>query len=185
MRGMSGWDVFWRMRSRCPGRLWQRDCTRPVALVNIGGAFDTAEVYWRESLRIARQHRSTNQMARALFGLGGIAAHRGDYVLARDQFREGLALERDEASLPDVAEALAAVARIESILGEPLPSREHFEQARVIQRRLDDPWESAFVLHALAEQARDEQDLERAQALEDEAFAQWTRSGSRMGSGRR
>jgi tetratricopeptide (TPR) repeat protein len=120
-------------------------------------------------------------MARALFGLGGIAAHRGDYVLARDQFREGLALERDEASLPDVAEALAAVARIESILGEPLPSREHFEQARVIQRRLDDPWESAFVLHALAEQARDEQDLERAQALEDEAFAQWTRSGSRMG----
>ena len=178
---MSGWDVFWRMRSRCPGRLWQRDCTRPVALVNIGGAFDTAEVYWRESLRIARQHRSTNQMARALFGLRGIAAHRGDYVLARDQFREGLALERDEASLPDVAEALAAVARIESILGEPLPSREHFEQARVIQRRLDDPWESAFVLHALAEQARDEQDLERAQALEDEAFAQWTRSGSRMG----
>ena len=93
--------------------------------MNIGGAFDTAEVYWRESLRIARQHRSTNQMARAMFGLGGIAAHRGDYVLSRDQFREGLALERDEASLPDVAEALAAVARIESILGEPLPSREH------------------------------------------------------------
>jgi predicted ATPase/DNA-binding XRE family transcriptional regulator/Tfp pilus assembly protein PilF len=145
------------------------------------GAFDVAQGYLLDSLRVARDNRSTDHIVRALFGLGSVAAHQGDYAAAQEYFREGLALDRNDGILPDVAEALVALARIESIQGEPSLSRTHFEEAVAIQRRLGDAWGLAYVLNELGQQARDDHELERAQALEEEAHALWTQSGSRMG----
>jgi transcriptional regulator with XRE-family HTH domain len=70
---------------------------------------------------------------------------------------------------------------IESMQGESEAAVAHFEEAIAIERRLGDAWGQAYVLNDLAQHERDHHQLERAQALEEEAHALWVRSGSRMG----
>jgi tetratricopeptide (TPR) repeat protein len=135
----------------------------------------------RASLRLASEHRSSNHQARALFGLGSIATHLGEYPDARAYFQDGLSRERDDSILPDVVEALVSLAHIESMQGESQVAVDHFEEAVAIKRRLGDAWGQAYVLNDLAQHARNNRELERAQSLEEEAHALWAQSGSRMG----
>jgi predicted ATPase/DNA-binding XRE family transcriptional regulator len=145
------------------------------------GEFEKARDDLLESLRLAREHGSTNPQARALFGLGSVATHLGDYALARAYFQDGLSLARDHRILADVSEALVSFAHIESMQGESQLAVAHFEEAIAIQRQLGDAWGQAYVLNDLAQHARNQRELERAQKLEEEAHALWVQSGSRMG----
>jgi predicted ATPase/DNA-binding XRE family transcriptional regulator/Tfp pilus assembly protein PilF len=145
------------------------------------GAFDTAHDDLLESLRLARENGSATHQARALFGLGSIQTHLGNYAQACAYFQDGLSCERDYHILPDVAEALVSLARIESMRGESQWAVAHFEEAVAIERRLGDAWGQAYVLNDFAQFARDNGELERAQVLEEEAHALWVQSGSRMG----
>ena len=95
--------------------------------------------------------------------------------------RTGSRASATDAILPDVAEALDSLAHIESMQGESQLAVAHFEEAIAIERKLGDAWGQAYVLNDLAQHARDNGELERAQGLEEEAHALWVQSGSRMG----
>jgi hypothetical protein len=58
------------------------------------GAFDAGRSDLARSLPLSLENGSTNHQARALFGLGSIATHLGNYAQARAYFHDGLSRTR-------------------------------------------------------------------------------------------
>jgi tetratricopeptide (TPR) repeat protein len=129
---------------------------------------------------MSREHASPIHTARALFGLGDVLEHQGDYDQAAAYLREGVPLGR-EAALADTARALLTLARVEDIRADTAQAALHREEALEVSRRMGDPWSLAFVLNDLGAHARRAGELGRAEALLAESQTLWGETGTRMG----
>jgi predicted ATPase/class 3 adenylate cyclase/ribosome-binding protein aMBF1 (putative translation factor) len=145
------------------------------------GAFGRARDLHQHSLDLALKHDDVPRAVRALYGLGDVSLHHGEYEAAERYLERGLAWGRGMGPNSGLAEALISLATIAEARGEPDVANERLEESLGIQRALGDKWGIAFALNELGQRVRRQGELERAQSIHEESYELWRQSGTRMG----
>ena len=133
--------------------------------------------YWREgrqhleaALRRDTAQKPTDVRARALLGIGVLAANMGDHVAARGYYEECLNIRRqlgDKQGVGSVALALGNIAREE---GDFAATHRWYAESLEVARSLEDAWFIATVLNNLGVLASHENDPAAEQRCNEEAL---------------
>jgi predicted ATPase/DNA-binding SARP family transcriptional activator/class 3 adenylate cyclase len=124
-----------------------------------------------ESLAICRELEDRRGIARALWGMGSVAAQRGDCAPARAWYEEALALYRGINDRIQEAATLRDLGHVADLEGEDAAARAFYEQSLTIYRELEDPWGTSHTLFLLGKVAFCQGDSATAQAAWEETLA--------------
>ena len=164
--------VSWMARAlTLPGRSEDSAGIRGVALLGGGilasvlGDFDRASAWHEEGFALAQEAGDAIGQARSLFGIGGVARHRGDDVVAIAALGDALALFRSTGDLSWMASTLNGLGNVAHRIGDLDRAAAYGEEAVAISRRLGEEWSTAEALGIVAAVAHDRGDLEMAAEL--------------------
>ena len=117
--------VSWMARAlTLPGRSEDSAGIRGVALLGGGilasvlGDFDRASAWHQEGFALAQEAGDPIGQARSLFGIGGVARHRGDDVVAIAALGDALALFRSTGDLSWMASTLNGLGNVAHRMGD-------------------------------------------------------------------
>jgi predicted ATPase/DNA-binding CsgD family transcriptional regulator/tetratricopeptide (TPR) repeat protein len=95
------------------------------------GRLDEAQRAYTDALDVLRDNNGWG-VAQALYGFGGVARARGDYVAALGHFRDALALYREIDARPEIARCLAGIGAVALSQGDlPLAASSLAESLRL------------------------------------------------------
>jgi tetratricopeptide (TPR) repeat protein len=138
--------------------------------VQTRGELLRARDLYAEGLELARDMHDDFFVNWLLEHLAVIDVLRGDLDTARTRFEEVRAGLREAGGALSTVHLLGMMSHLASELGEIEGARRHFSDALSYARALNDPWESAEALHALAWIAGREGNYDEARALFNESY---------------
>jgi predicted ATPase len=140
---------------------------------------EPAEELLLQSLAVYRGTGDRQREASTLTGLAQLASLQGSYEQARKMFDESVSVNRTLNDLPGQFYVLNARGEFERARGDLPAAKRQLTRALQLARQAQDPDLIAIATHGLGDVARDDQDVDSAEALYEEALrtAPMTRSG--------
>lgn len=183
LKMLHGMQVFWDIhsyfregRQRSVELLAQPDVQSPTAarseaLNGVGilaykqGDYETARLFYEESLEIVRALGERGLEAGRLNNLANIAKDQHNYERARDLYEQALKINRAAGKQDWEAANLNNLGRLAQEQKDYNLARSLFTQSLAIRRQLDEPRSIAISLQSSATLALEQERLEEAEAL--------------------
>ncbi len=192
---------FWHMQGNLgEGRRWLEQAIRDApdapprlradALLKLGnaasgqGSLDDARALYAQSLALSEEHGDQHAVARALVGLGIVAADMGELREGGEYLRAALELRERGAGYDWVVSALFALARLCRSEGRYDDAIAHFLECKKIAKAAGDQLTIGYIHDEMAELELLRDDTRAARRLAEEAISVFHELGERRSEAR-